>query len=154
MTRLSSCGEFEISDDPKRMDVSAIHSYLTRSYWAEGIKLELVDRCIQGSLCLGLFHRDQQVGFARVVTDRTTFAYLCDVYVLEIHHGKGLGRWLIESVMSHPDLQGLRRFMLVTKDAHRIYQQFGFANSTYPDRILEISRPGLYLTSSKASDLK
>ena len=127
------------------MDLDAIHAYLSRSYWAEGVPREIVERSLLGSLAFGLFHGGRQVGLARVVTDRATFAYLCDVYVLEEHHGRGLGRWLIESVMAHPDLQGLRRFSLVTRDAHALYNTFGFSALASPDGHMEIVRPGLYL---------
>ena len=138
-------GDYSISTDPARMDLDAIHAYLSRSYWAEGVPREIVERSLLGSLAFGLFHGGRQVGLARVVTDRATFAYLCDVYVLEEHHGRGLGRWLIESVMAHPDLQGLRRFSLVTRDAHALYKTFGFSALASPDGHMEIVRPGLYL---------
>ena len=145
-------GEYAISTDPQRLDPVAIHAYLTQSYWSPGIPRSTVERAIAHSLCFGVYHAAKQVGFARVITDRATFAHLVDVFILEPHRGKGLSKWLVQFIKSHEDLQGLRRFMLVTKDAHRIYQQFGFANPTYPDRILEITHPGLYLTSSKASE--
>ena len=135
---------FSISTDPRRLDIDAIHAYLSRSFWAGGISRELVARSVANSLCFGLFHRASQVGFARVVTDRATFAYLCDVYMLEEYRGQGLGKWLIEVVMSHPDLQGLRRFQLVTRDAHGLYSRFGFGAASYPDRHMEIFKHGMY----------
>ena len=139
-------GEYTLSDDPARIDPAAVHAYLVRSYWAEGIPLELVRKSIAHSLCFGVYHPVAgQVGFARIVTDKATFAYLCDVYVLEDHRGRGLGRWLMEAVMAHPDLQGLRRWMLVTKDAHELYRPFGFTAPAFPERYMEIARPGLYL---------
>ena len=138
-------GDYTISTDPARMNVDAIHAYLSRSYWAEGVPREIVERSLLGSLTFGLFHRGAQVGLARVVTDRATFAYLCDVYVLEEHQRRGLGRWLIETVMAHPDLQGLRRFSLVTRDAHALYSTFGFSALASPGGHMEIVRPGLYL---------
>lgn len=142
-------GEYTLSDDPARIDAVAVHAYLSRSYWAEGIPLELVKRGIAGSLCVGVYHPVAgQVGFTRVVTDRATFAYLCDVYVLEGHRGHGLGKWMMQAVMEHPDLQGLRRWMLVTKDAHALYRPFGFTAPAHPDRHMEIARPGLYLRPS------
>ena len=98
-----------------------MHAFLSRSFWAEGIPRETVAKAVANSLCFGLFDGTSQVGLARVVTDRATFGYLCDVYVLETHRGQGLGKWLIETVMAHPDLQGLRRFQLVTRDAHGLY---------------------------------
>lgn len=149
MTSEFSRGDYSITTDASRFDQPAIHAYLTRSYWAEGISIDLVRRSIEGSLGFGLFFQSEQIGFARVVTDRATFAYLCDVYVLEEHRGKGLGKWLVKTVMEHPDLQGLRRFMLATKDSHGLYSRFGFANSKTPDRIMEIARPGLYLPKNK-----
>lgn len=138
-------GGYTISTDPARMDLDAIHAYLSRSYWADGVPREIVERSLLGSLAFGLFHGGAQVGLARVVTDRATFAYLCDVYVLEEHQRRGLGRWLIETVMAHPDLQGLRRFSLVTRDAHALYSTFGFSALASPGGHMEIVRPGLYL---------
>lgn len=137
-------GEFTLSDEPEDQQQEQIHAYLTRSYWAEGISLDLVRRSLRHSLCLGIFHRDRQIGLARVVTDRATFAYLCDVYILEEFRGQGLARWLMEAVSSHPDLQGLRRFMLATRDAHRLYAQFGFVPAARPESLMEIVKRGLY----------
>jgi GNAT superfamily N-acetyltransferase len=106
--------------------------------------LELVERSIANSLCFALFDGERQVGFARVVTDRATFAYLCDVYVLEECRGRGLGKWLVEEVGAHPDLQGLRRFVLVTKDAHSLYASLGFQPLAKPAGFMEIAVPGIY----------
>jgi GNAT superfamily N-acetyltransferase len=138
-------GRFVISTDPARLDVSAVHAYLSRSYWAEGIPREIVARALAGSLCFGLYLDDRQIGLARVITDRATYAYFCDVYVVDEFRGQGLGRWLLDCVMHHPDLQGLRRFSLVTRVAHRLYTPLGFAPLTQPERHMEIARPGLYL---------
>ena len=132
--------------DPKRLDIRAIHAYLTRSYWAAGIPEDVVLRSVQGSLCFGLYEGERQVGFARAITDRATFAYLADVYVLEEFRGRGLGRWLIECVMAHPALQGLRRMMLVTRDAHWLYRPFGFAEPDDSSRYMEIRRSNVYAT--------
>jgi len=132
---------YEISSDGAAMDVEAVYAYLTRSYWAEGIPKDLVAKAIAASVCVGAFHDRAQVGFARVVTDRVTFAYLCDVYVLEEHRGRGLGKRLMESVAAHPDLQGLRRFVLATRDAHELYKRFGFAPLSHPEMFMEINRP-------------
>jgi GNAT superfamily N-acetyltransferase len=137
-------GEYVISDDAQRLDVDAIHAYLARSYWAEAIPREVVERLVSHSLCFGLYHKGRQVGFARAVTDRATFAYLADVYVLEEHRGRGLGKWLVQIVMAHPDLQNLRRFMLATKDAHGLYKQFGFTPLNFPDRLMECLHPDVY----------
>lgn len=138
-------GQYWITTDPQKLDVDAIHAYLTRSFWAEGIPKATVAKAVANSLCFGLFDGSAQVGLARVVTDRATYAYLCDVYVLETHRGRGLGKWLIETVMAHPDLQGLRRFQLVTRDAHGLYSRHGFAAPINPDRHMEIFKHGMYL---------
>ena len=138
-------GKYRITTDPQKLDLDATHAYLSRSFWAEGISKDLVARSIANSLCFGLFDDTNQVGFARVVTDRATYAYLCDVYVLEEHRGHGLGKWMIETVMAHPDLQGLRRFQLVTRDAHGLYSRHGFAAPENPDRHMEIFKHGMYL---------
>ncbi|NWJ44487.1 MAG: GNAT family N-acetyltransferase [Chloroflexi bacterium] len=141
-------GEYIISTDPAKQDAVAIQAYLSRSYWAEGIPLEIVEKSLLNSLCFGLFHNKLQVGLARVITDRATYAYLGDVYVLEEHRGKGLSKWLLECVVSHPDLQGLRRFSLATRDAHSLYQRYGFTPLKVPDRMMEITRPDIYKQNS------
>ena len=138
-------GRYRITTDPGKLDLAAVHAFLSRSFWAEGIPKATVAKAIANSLCFGLFDGDDQVGFARVVTDRATYAYLCDVYVLETHRGQGLGKWLIETVMAHPDLQGLRRFQLVTRDAHGLYSRHGFEAPISPDRHMEIFKHGMYL---------
>ena len=137
-------GGFTVSTDPARLDVDAVHAFLTTSYWAEGIPRETVERALRNSLCFGLYEGDRQTGLARVVTDGATFGYLCDVYVLPELRGRRLGTWLMECVMAHPDLQGLRRFFLVTRDAHEVYRPFGFTEIRSPERHMEIVRPGLY----------
>jgi GNAT superfamily N-acetyltransferase len=141
---------FLISTDPSRLDARAIHAYLDRSYWAADIPIDVVERAIRGSLCFGLYDGDQQIGFARTVTDRATFAYLADVYVLESYRGRGLATWMMRVIMAHPDLQGLRRFSLATKDAHGLYAQFGFAPLAHPDRHMEIARPDVYRADRRA----
>ena len=130
-----------ISCDPARQDVDAIHAYLTRSYWAAGISRERVARSIDQSLCFGLFDGARQIGFARVVTDATTFGYLADVYVLEEYRGRGLGKRLMEAVRAHPDLADLRRFVLWTRDAHGLYEQFGFARLGEQPGLMGIVHP-------------
>ena len=127
-----------ISTDPGRLDVGAIHAYLSRSYWAEAIPRDVVARSVEGSLCFGLFDGSRQIGLARVITDKATFAYLCDVYVLEGYRGQGLSKWLMDAVRSHPDLQNLRRFVLITRDAHGLYEKFGFTRPRDPSRYMEI----------------
>jgi ribosomal protein S18 acetylase RimI-like enzyme len=126
------------------MDLDAVHAYLARSYRAREIPKGLVARAIRGSLCFGLFKDDRQVGFARVATDKTTFAYLCDVYVLEDFQGRGLGKWLMDAVVAHPDLQGLRRFVLATRDAHGLYERYGFSKLARPEIFMEINRRDMY----------
>jgi GNAT superfamily N-acetyltransferase len=136
---------YRISTDADAMDLDAIHGYLSTSYWCQGIPRDVVAKAIGGSLCFGLFDGEGQVGFARVVSDGATFAYLCDVYVLEGHRGRGLATWLMETVIGHPHLQGLRRFVLATRDAHRLYEKFGFVPLARPETFMEINRPGIYL---------
>ena len=130
--------DYLISTDPSRLDVAAIHAYLTRSYWCPGIPREVVEKSIRNSLCFGLYYSGAQVGLARVITDQATYAYLCDVYILEEHRGHGLGKWLMQTVLSHPSLQGLRRFTLATRDAHGLYEQFGFRTLAEPQRHMEL----------------
>ena len=129
---------YEVSTDPARLDVSAIHAFLTTSYWSPGISRELVERAIVGSLPFGLYAPDgTQAGFARVVSDRATFGYLGDVFVLDEHRGRGLGVWLVSCVVAHPDLQGLRRFHLATDDAHGLYERFGFLPHPHREWMLD-----------------
>ena len=136
---------YVISTNKTRLDVSAIHAYLTRSYWSPGIPRAVVEKAIAGSLCFGLFSRQgNQVGFARAITDGATFAYLADVYVLEEHRGKGLGKWIVETILAHPSLQGLRRILLATRDAHELYAQFGFEPLATPESFMSIHRPNVY----------
>lgn len=133
-------GEYTISTDPARLDLDAIHGFLTTSYWAEGITPERVRRSIERSLPFGLYLGGEQAGFARVISDFTIFAWLCDVFVLEPHRGRGLGVWLVETVLGHPDLQGLRQWLLGTEDAHGLYARFGFEPPDNPQRYLRIRR--------------
>ena len=129
---------YEVSTDPERLDAAAIHGFLTTAYWCAGIPREKVQRAIAGSLPFGLYAPGgEQAGFARVVTDRATFAYLADVFVLEAHRGSGLGVWLIECVVAHPDLQDLRRFHLATADAHGLYERFGFLPHPHREWLLD-----------------
>jgi GNAT superfamily N-acetyltransferase len=144
MNELFRRGDYTVTTDAKRLDVPAIHAFLTRSYWSPGIPLELVQRAIDHSLCFGLFHHDEQVGFARVISDRTTFAYLADVYVLEAHRGIGLSKWLLQVVLAHAELQGLRRFLLATRDAHELYRRFGFKELAAPARLMEVLDVDVY----------
>ena len=139
-----------ITDDPARIDVDAVHAFLTRCYWAEGIPREIVARSIANSLCLGIYASDgSQVGLLRVISDYTTFAYLCDVYVLEGHRGRGLSKAGLRAYASHPRLQGLRRHQLVTQDAQGLYQQFGFVEVLQPERHMEKRDPDVYRRGSR-----
>jgi GNAT superfamily N-acetyltransferase len=137
-------GEYVVSADPAKMDLAAIHAYLSRAYWCAGIPRATLDRAVANSLCFAVLHGTEQVGFARVVTDSATFAYLCDVYILEEHRGRGLSKFLMECVLAHPQLQGLRRFSLATRDAHGLYRQFGFRELTNPATAMEILKPDIY----------
>lgn len=135
-------GDYTISTDPARLDLNTIYGYLSRSYWATGRPREVVAKSLQHSLCFGVYQGDQQVGLARIITDYATYAYLCDVFILEAHQGYGLGKWLMACVIAHPDLQGLRRFTLATRDAHGLYKQYGFTPLSAPDRWMEKFNPG------------
>jgi GNAT superfamily N-acetyltransferase len=147
-------GSLTISTDPDRVDRKLVHEVLSNSYWAQGIPREIVDRSIDNSLVFGLYEGSAQIGFARVITDRSTFAYLSDVFVLESHRARGLGKWLMEVIMGHPDLQGLRRWTLATRDAHGLYRQFGFRPIAAPDRLMEILDMDIYGRESPKSKIQ
>jgi N-acetylglutamate synthase-like GNAT family acetyltransferase len=136
---------YVISSDAALLNLEAIHGFLAQSYWAKGIPKPLVERMIQNSLCWGVYHQGAQIGFARVISDKATFAYLCDVFIATEHRGRGLSKALVATILAHPDLQGLRRWMLVTADAQGLYEQLGFKVVPQPERHMEIHRPGLYL---------
>lgn len=138
--------EITISTDKSKLDLAVIQQFLSHSYWAEGIPIEVVRKGIEHSLCFGVYESDRQVGFARVISDFATYAYLADVFILESHQGRGLGKLLMREIMNHPDLQGLRRFALATRDAHELYRQFGFTALSRPANHMEIAHPGLYTT--------
>lgn len=119
-------GDFSISTDKSKLDIGLVHEFLSKfSYWAQGRSLDVVKTSIEHSLCFGVYNGDQQIGFARVVTDYATFAWLCDVFILESRRGHGLGKWLIECAVTHPDLQRLKIFLLATSDAHELYSRYG-----------------------------
>jgi GNAT superfamily N-acetyltransferase len=147
-------GEYLLSTDPERLDLDVVHGFLTASYWGEGIPRQTVERSIAGSLPFGAYHitpeGERQVGFARVITDRATFAYLADVFVLPEHRGHGLGAWLVEAIVAHPELQGLRRWMLATRDAHGLYERFGWGPLTALDLWMERLPPGRYAADLEA----
>jgi GNAT superfamily N-acetyltransferase len=137
-----SSGDYAISSDPSRLDVEVIHAFLTvDSYWARGITRERVQRSLEHSLCFGVYHGARQVGFARLITDRASFAYLCDVFILEPHRGRGLGKRLVAAIHGHSELAGVRRWMLATRDAQGLYAQFGWRALEDPSRFMEILRP-------------
>ncbi len=140
----ATSNEYDISADKQRLDVATTLEYLTQSYWSQGVPRAIVERAIEGSLCFGVFLQGKQVGFARVVTDKATFAYLADVFILEPHRGKGLSKRLMQFIFAHPDLQGLRRFMLATNDAHGLYKQFGFTELSNPAHFMELHRQHVY----------
>ena len=132
-------GGFVFSDDPNKIDPIRIHHYLsTQSYWAENIPFETLKRSIENSLCFGIYKETKQIGFARWITDKATFAYLADVYVEEPFRGQGLAKKLMSLMLFHHDLQGLRRYMLATQDAHGLYEQFGFTALEHPDRLMAV----------------
>jgi Acetyltransferases len=141
---MPSNDDFIITSDPSAVDLDAVHAWLRTSYWAEDIPRDLLARAVANSIPFSVKLGAEQVGFARVITDRTTFAYLSDVYILEAYRGRGLARRLMDAVMAHPDLQGLRRFSLTTRDAEGLYRQYGFRELATPQRHLEIFRPGMY----------
>lgn len=137
-------GEYLITTDRSRLDVALIHNFLsTNTYWAVGRSVEVVQRSIDNSLCFGLYRKTEQVGFARAVTDFATFAWLADVFVISEHRGRGLAKWLIEVILAHPELQGFRRWVLATKDAHSLYAQFGFIPLHRPERWMERPDPNM-----------
>ena len=138
-------GEFVISTDRARLDLDAIHGFLTNCYWAKGIPRNAVERSIKHSLCFGIYDgTGAQVGFARVISDFATIAYLGDVFVLESHRGRGLSKWMMECITQHPLLQGLRRWILLTRDAHGLYEKFGFTPLKAPERYMELHRTDIY----------
>jgi GNAT superfamily N-acetyltransferase len=134
----------EVDCDPARLDMDLIHAFLSTSYWSAGIPREVVERAVRNSLPFGMYEDGKQVGFARVITDRTTFAYLADVFVVQSHRGRGLGKHMVNAIMGHAELQGLRRWMLATRDAHSLYAQYGFTPLASPPRFMERHDPDVY----------
>jgi len=136
---------YSISTNLADMDIAVIHGCISNSFWAKGIPISVLEKAISNSLCFGVFtDSGQQVGFARLITDSATFAYLADVFILEAHRGKGLSKWLMENVIAHPDLQGLRRITLSTKDAHGLYEKYGFKPLANPQTFMEAWKPDVY----------
>jgi GNAT superfamily N-acetyltransferase len=137
-------GDFLVSSDPTRLDLDVIYDFLTNCYWAKGIPREVVVRSIEHALCFGIYESGGQVGFARVISDFATIAYVGDVFVVESHRGRGLGKWLMECIVQHPGLQNLRRWILTTRDAHGLYSQFGFTPVKAPERFMERHQANIY----------
>jgi GNAT superfamily N-acetyltransferase len=142
---MSETGNVTIDTDKGRLDFDVIHGFLSTSYWSPNIPRDIVRRAIENSLCFGVYIGDRQVGFARVITDFATFAYLADVFVLEDYRGRGLAKRLIDVIVGHPQLQGLRRWMLATRDAHRLYARYGFTTLATPEKFMERRTPNAYL---------
>ncbi|MGA7514776.1 MAG: GNAT family N-acetyltransferase [Candidatus Sulfotelmatobacter sp.] len=140
-------GDFLISTSRERLDLDVIHGFLTNCYWAKGIPRDVVARSIEHALCFGIYDGEgAQIGFARVISDFSTIAYVGDVFVLETHRGRGLGKWLMQCIIEHPALQNLRRWILTTRDAHGLYSQFGFTPVKAPERFMERHQPNIYGT--------
>ncbi len=138
-------GKFKISTDKTRLQVPVIHEFLSQeSYWARGRSIEQTKTAIENSICFGVYQGERQIGFARVVSDCATFAYLGDVFIIEEFRGQGVSKWLMETIISHPELQGLRRWVLATRDAHTLYEKFGFHALTFPERWMERPAPDAY----------
>ena len=138
-------GEYLISTDRDKLQLDMIHRFLSEeSYWANSRSMDQTQEAISNSICFGLYTEGQQIGFARVVTDKATFAYLGDVFILSEFRGRGLSKWLMEVIISHPDLQGLRRWILATRDAHKLYRKFGFDALKFPERWMEKAAPDAY----------
>jgi GNAT superfamily N-acetyltransferase len=135
---------YEVTTDQSRFDFDVIHGFLSRAYWSIDVPRDVVERATANSLSFGVFCDGAQVGFARVITDRATFAYLADVFVLEAFRGRGLSKRMLAAIVAHPELQGFRRWLLATRDAHALYRQFGFTPLAAPDRMMEINRPNAY----------
>jgi GNAT superfamily N-acetyltransferase len=145
-------GDILVTTDPARLDLDTVHGFLSGSYWAAGIPREVVERSIRHSICYGAFDGPRQVGFARVISDRATFAYVADVFVFPSHRGRGIGSRIMACATSHPELQNLRLWTLFTRDAHGLYRQHGFREARYPDRLMERRQPRPYEAPAALSD--
>jgi GNAT superfamily N-acetyltransferase len=137
-----------ISTDKSKIDIVYVHEFLSQSYWSPGVDISVVKKAMKGSLCFGIYNNDnqsfadRQIGYARMITDKATFAYLADVFIDENYRSKGLGKWLIEMILAHPELKGLRRILLATKDAHKLYEQCGFTPINNPERYMVYNPTG------------
>jgi len=145
--------DFLISTDKNRIDIDYVHRFLSNSYWAKDIPRSTLKRCIDGALCFGVYHDSNQVGFARVITDEASFAYLADVFIDENYRGKGLSRWLVEEILAYPTLQGLRRFLLATRDAHGLYEKMGFKRIENIEPWMQIHNPEIYVSKASSGEL-
>jgi GNAT superfamily N-acetyltransferase len=139
---------FTISSDKAKLNIPFIHQFLSQSYWAENIPIEIVQKSIEGSVCFGVYDGQQQIGFARVITDKATFGYLADVFIGEKYRGLGLSKWLMETIVADPDLQGFRNWLLATRDAHGLYSKFGFKPLDNPERMMRKNVPDIYKIKS------
>lgn len=138
-------GEYTVSTDKSRLDIGVIHGFLANeSYWAKDIPVSVVEKTLAGSLCFGIYHQDRQIGFARLITDYAAFAYLADVFIIQEYRGKGLSKLLMRTILAHPELQTLRRWLLVTADAHALYSQFGFTPIPNPEKFMQLHNPDVY----------
>jgi N-acetylglutamate synthase-like GNAT family acetyltransferase len=147
-------GKFLLSTDRSLVDANVVHAFLTEAYWSKGIPRETVERAIRNSLCFAILDGSRQVGFARVISDFATYAYLADVFVIEEYRGRGLSSWLMECIVAHPDLQGLRRWTLATRDAHGLYAKYGFTPLAAPDRFMERHNPTVYAKAGLSETIK
>ncbi|MDQ3021091.1 MAG: GNAT family N-acetyltransferase [Bacteroidota bacterium] len=136
-------GQYLISTDKSKLDIKVIHGYLSNSYWAKNRSLQTSKLALKNSICFGVYYKNKQIGFARVITDNATFAYLADVFILEEHRGKGLSKWLMEVILNYKELQNLGRWFLATKDAHKLYEKFGFTSLKQPEKLMEMFRKDL-----------
>lgn len=144
MADLNANSAWQVSSDRERLDRALVHGFLSGSYWAAGIPRETVDRALDNSVCFGVYEADRQIAFARVITDLATFAWLADVFVVESHRGRGVGKHLVAAILADSRLQNLRRWMLGTLDGHGLYERFGFRPVSHPERFMEIRRPNPY----------
>jgi GNAT superfamily N-acetyltransferase len=142
-------GDYVTSTDAARLDLDLLQRFLADSYWARGIPRTVLEKAVRHSLCFGVYTHGGQVGFARVVTDYATYGYIMDVFVVPAHRGKGLSKWLLDCVMTHPELQGFRRWQLGTRDAHGLYARFGFTTPAHPERLMEKTDPDVYLRAAR-----
>lgn len=145
--------QYTISTDNELLDIEMIHQFLKQAYWSREIPKEILQRAIKNSLCFGVYDEKKQIGFARVISDFSTFGYLADVFMIETYRGKNLAKWLMQTIFSHPDLQGLRCWSLRTRDAHGLYKQFGFTPLKKPENYMEILVPDIYLKSVMTSEI-